>query len=107
MSTRLARAQQTNTDQQTEVPQKAAEALLRVARSGCEGIVYTAMQCTAMQRAAMQQRSDAAAQRRSSAATQQRNQVSADTHVVEYIPVDAGEHFLMVGSSLCSPSACV
>ena len=29
---------------------------------------------------------------------QQRNQVSADTHVVEYIPFDAGEHFLMVSS---------
>ena len=42
----------------------------------------------------MQQR--AAMQR----AAMQRNQVSADTHVVEYIPVDAGEHFLMVGSSL-------
>ena len=38
-----------------------------------------------MQRAAMQQ-------------PQQRNQVSADTHVVEYIPFDAGEHFLMVSS---------
>ena len=32
------------------------------------------------------------------AAMQQRNQVSADTHVVEYIPFDAGEHFLMVSS---------
>jgi hypothetical protein len=29
---------------------------------------------------------------------QQRNQVSADTHLVEYIPFDAGEHFLMVSS---------
>jgi hypothetical protein len=29
---------------------------------------------------------------------QQRNQVSADTHLVEYIPFDAGEHFLMASS---------
>ncbi len=41
---------------------------------------------------------------------QQRHQVSADTHLVEYIPFDAGEHFLMVelpGMRVrqCRPSA--